>query len=176
MRMKPVMKKIVGAVGVIASALTFVVLPQTAALAAQDRDTVRIEIPDDVLFRVAEDLSGSMPSAYRGEFFYKDQESLRKCILGRESSARYTAVSATGKYRGAYQLSPEMWQGVTWMLIAEHAEHWGRSDTREMLKRLRSLPVNKWNRYWQDAAFYTVLNWEYKGSGASHWDSTRFNC
>jgi hypothetical protein len=34
------------------------------------------------------------------------------------------------------------------------------------MARLRQVPANRWPRYWQDAAFSTVHNWEYAGSGA----------
>ena len=42
--------------------------------------------------------------------------------------------------------------------------------------RLRAKPMNTWPRYWQDAAFHTVINWDHTLSGAGHWAGGRWHC
>ena len=52
----------------------------------------------------------------------------------------------------------------------------GEKNARQMLARLRAKPMNTWPRYWQDAAFSTVANWEHTGSGIAHWAGGRWHC
>lgn len=122
------------------------------------------------------DLRGIEKSLYRGRYFRPSVERERRCIMQRESGGRYWAVSPTGKYRGAYQVSPDLARGVTWMMLPEHKKIMGPRAAREALAKLRKKPMNTWPRYWQDAAFHTVMNWEGTGSGASHWAGTRVGC
>jgi hypothetical protein len=126
--------------------------------------------------REANDVTGIENSLYKGKFFRPGQESLRKCILNRESAGNYKADSGTGKYRGAYQFNPDLTRGVSYMLVGEHKQLLGSGTAKDILAGLRAEPINEWNRYWQDAAFYTVANWRSTGSGLKHWDSTRFGC
>lgn len=122
------------------------------------------------------DLTGIESSLYKGKFFRSGQESLRKCILVRESSGNYKSISTSGKYRGAYQFNPDLARGVSYMFAKEHKKLLGKEKAKEILDKLRTTPISKWNRYWQDAAFYTVVNWDKTGSGLTHWDSTRYGC
>ena len=41
------------------------------------------------------------------------------------------------------------------------------------IRALREKPIQKWNRYYQDRAFYTA--WD-NGKGADHWNLTRHGC
>ncbi len=120
--------------------------------------------------------SGILPSRYTGEFFRSKLEAQRTCIVQRESNGRYSAVSPGGRYFGAYQMSQALGVGVTWMMLPEHKELLGPEVAKRLLEELRETPVNEWPRYWQDAAFSTVFNWEFDGSGASHWNATRWGC
>lgn len=122
------------------------------------------------------DLMGIEKSLYRGRYFRAKLEPERRCIMRHESNGRYKAVSPTGKYRGAYQVSPDLARGATWMMLREHKKLMGAEAARKALAKLRKKPMNTWPRYWQDAAFHTVMNWEYTGSGASHWAGTRVGC
>lgn len=122
------------------------------------------------------DLRGIEKSLYRGRYFKPSVERERRCIMQRESGGRYWAVSPTGKYRGAYQVSPDLARGVTWMMLPEHKKIMGPRAAREAMAKLRKKPMNTWPRYWQDAAFHTVMNWEHTGSGGSHWAGTRVGC
>lgn len=121
------------------------------------------------------DRSGVEPSLYRGRFFRPSVERVRKCIVQRESSGHYTSVSHNG-YRGAYQMSHALGQGVTWMMFKEHRALLGDTAAALAMSKLRSTPVSKWTRYWQDAAFSTIYNWEKTKSGAKHWRGGRWHC
>lgn len=111
-------------------------------------------------------------SHYRGLWFNDNHESTRRCIVWRESRGEYGAVSRTGKYRGAYQFSPELTVGVTWMMQPEVRKERGK-DGLLLMRKLRSTPMNRWEPYWQDRAFWTV--WRH-GKGKQHWNSTRHRC
>lgn len=122
-----------------------------------------------------QDMSGVEPSLYRGTFYRSSVEAKRRCIVRRESNGHYFSVSRNG-YRGAYQLSAALARGVTWMMLPEHRELLGDEVARQVLADLRRIPANRWPRYWQDAAFSTIHNWEHTGSGASHWRGGRWHC
>lgn len=122
------------------------------------------------------DLKGYEPSLYRGKYYRASVEQRRKCIVIRESEGRYTAINPTRKYRGAYQVSPELARGVTWMMLKEHKDLLGEERAKRILERLRHSPMNTWPRYWQDAAFSTIHNWERTGTGAAHWAGGRWHC
>ena len=133
--------------------------------------------------RLSKDLSGWERSAYRGKFYNADQEPYRKCVGFREASFGYTARGGGnldgvpgGDYGGTYQMSPALQRGVTWMLYKELKQEVGKKEAKRLTRILRSIPAEKWNRYWQDAAFYTILNWKHKASGAHHWAGGRWSC
>lgn len=122
------------------------------------------------------DLKGYEPSLYRGKYYRASVEKRRKCIVIRESEGRYTAVNPTRKYRGAYQVSPELARGATWMMLKEHKALMGEERAKRVLAELRAKPMNTWPRYWQDAAFSTIHNWKHTGDGAAHWAGGRWHC
>ncbi|MDO8733138.1 MAG: hypothetical protein Q7L55_11325 [Actinomycetota bacterium] len=121
------------------------------------------------------DRNGVEPSLYRGKFFRPSVERVRKCIVHRESSGHYTSVSHNG-YRGAYQMSGSLARGVTWMMLKEHQGLLGKTAAQQAMAKLRATPISKWTRYWQDAAFSTIYNWEKTKSGAKHWRGGRWHC
>jgi hypothetical protein len=132
---------------------------------------------------LSKDLSGWEPSAYRGKYFNADQEPYRQCVGTREASFGYTARGGGnldgvpgGDYGGTYQMSLKLQHGVTWMLYPELKAEVGKREAKRLTRILRSLPAEKWNRYWQDAAFYTILNWRGKGTGKHHWYGGRWSC
>jgi len=122
------------------------------------------------------DVQGYEPSLYRGKYYRASVEPRRKCIVIRESAGRYKAINPTRKYRGAYQVSPELARGATWMMLPEHKVLLGEERAKAMLEKLRNSPMNTWPRYWQDAAFSTIHNWERTSAGASHWAGGRWHC
>lgn len=123
------------------------------------------------------DMRGIEPSLYRGDFFDAQAEELRACIVKRESEGRYDVRGgASDRYFGAYQMNDALADGATWMMLEEHKRILGSEPARELMEDLRRTPVTKWPRYWQDAAFYTIYNWEGPGSGAAHWAGGRWSC
>lgn len=106
-------------------------------------------------------------SLYRGAHYRKSDEDNRQCIRDRESNDHYHAVNRTGKYRGAYQMSPELAVGAGWMIQKDlRANGMSKSTAKQIGRSLRSTKVNKWHPFWQDYAFWIV--WD-GGQGKSHW-------
>jgi hypothetical protein len=126
--------------------------------------------------RATKDMRGVEPSMYRGKYYRGASETKRLCIAKRESEGHYDVVSPSGSYFGAYQVSRELARGATWMMLKEHKKLMGPTAAKKVLADLRAKPMNKWPRYWQDAAFHTVMNWEHTGSGAAHWAGGRWHC
>lgn len=123
------------------------------------------------------DLRGVKSSLYRGRFYRPNQEDVRQCIVRRESEGHYAVQGGGGnRYFGAYQMSDALADGATWMMLEEHLPLLGATVAKELMAGLRELPANKWPRYWQDAAFSTIYNWEQPGSGAKHWSGGRWRC
>ncbi len=126
--------------------------------------------------RATKDMRGVEKSLYRGKYFRSATETKRLCIAERESEGHYDVVSPSGSYFGAYQVSRELARGATWMMLKEHKKLMGPSSAKKVLGKLRAKPMNTWPRYWQDAAFHTIMNWEHTGSGAAHWAGGRWHC
>ncbi len=129
-----------------------------------------------VASKETKDMRGVEPSLYRGKYYRSAIESKRKCIVDRESEGHYDVVNPSGAYRGAYQVSASLARGATWMMLKEHKQLMGAKSAKQTLAKLRSKPMNAWPRYWQDAAFHTVANWEHTGSGIAHWAGGRWHC
>ena len=112
-------------------------------------------------------MKGVRSSSYRGKWFKSRFEATRMCIVRRESSGVYSATSRTGKYRGAYQVSPELRVGMGWM-IQKDLRQSGTSPgaARIIGLTLRATNANHWNRYWQDYGFWLVYR---DGKGSHHW-------
>lgn len=109
-------------------------------------------------------------SLYQGRHYVKRHNDERLCVRQRESKHDYRAVSRTGRYRGAYQFSPELAVGAGWMIQKELiATGTPKPVARHIGKRLRSHSMNKWAPFWQDFAFWIV--WD-DGQGRSHWRAT----
>jgi hypothetical protein len=117
-------------------------------------------------------LKGFAPSLYQGKWYMPNREDRRKCISKREAHHNYTAVSAGGIYRGAYQFSGPLARGASWMMQAEVKKEMGDAGV-DLVQQLRKTPMNQWNRYWQDRAFWTI--WA-KGRGSKHWHGGSKSC
>ena len=106
-------------------------------------------------------------SLYRGDYYKKSDEGSWRCIRVRESNNSYHAINRTGKYRGAYQMSPELTVGAGWMIQKDLISN-GMSKrlAKEVGQSLRDNPANKWHPFWQDYAFWLV--WDH-GNGKKHW-------
>lgn len=115
-------------------------------------------------------MRGYMPSLYLGKWFMPGKEDERRCIMLRESHANYRATNGT--YHGAYQMSSALAVGATWMMQKEVKEEFGDEGV-DIVQALRKLTPDKWNRYWQDRAFWTI--WR-KGEGKQHWHGGAERC
>lgn len=115
------------------------------------------------------DLMGFDESLYQGRWFMPNREDLRRCLSKIESHHNYRAG---GYYRGAYQFSPALARGVTWMMQPEVRKEMGDAGV-DLVQDLRKTPMNEWNRYWQDRAFWTIWN---EGRGKSHWRAGQGRC
>lgn len=108
---------------------------------------------------------GWRPSLYRGKWFRKSVEPIRKCIGTRESHFQYMLSNG-----GAYQfMSGWKPSAGAWMLKREIRAKHGRKAADHAWHVLASHPFNQWSRWAQDALFYTV--WR-DGKGKHHWDPT----
>ena len=74
--------------------------------------------------------------------------------MDRESNFSYRAVGA-GTYFGAYQMNRGLAIGATRTMEPEVRSEMGAEGVK-ILRSLRSIAPNRWNRYWQDRAFYTI--------------------
>ncbi|MBI1352634.1 MAG: hypothetical protein GC156_16155 [Actinomycetales bacterium] len=126
--------------------------------------------------KATRDMRGVEKSLYRGRYYNASSETKRLCIVKRESEAHYDVVNPSHRYFGAYQVSRALAKGATWMMLKEHKKLMGASAAKKVLSRLRGKPMNTWPRYWQDAAFHTIMNYRGTLSGASHWAGGRWHC
>jgi hypothetical protein len=122
--------------------------------------------------KAAADLRGYEKSLYRGKYYMPNREQVRRCIMKRESRHNYKAISRGGLWRGAYQMSKPLARGATWEMTREVRKEMGAEGVA-ILKKLRKTSIHKWNRYWQDRAFWTI--WD-KGKGKHHWRGGGRNC
>jgi len=136
---------------------------QDAKAAAAQRIAVELEFAQGK--GKAKDDHGFMKSLYRGKWYMPKKEAVRKCIIDRESNFHYEAVSRGGIYRGAYQMNRALAVGASWMMQREVRKEMG-SEGLALVRALRTTKTQKWNRYWQDRAFWTI--WR-KGDGRRHW-------
>ena len=120
----------------------------------------------------AKDWKGHEPSLYTGQHYHSKWAGVRKCIMHRESRSNYRARSTISTASGAYQFLDSQWRiSLTYMMIRE-----SRSTADGLISEIKSLrdhPIQEWNRYWQDRAFYSA--WD-NGRGADHWNQTRHGC
>lgn len=116
------------------------------------------------------DLTGKKDSLYTGKYYDKSREQYRLCIAKRESTFTGSVRGGGGnRYAGFYQFSPELARGAAWMMLPE-AKKVGLGNE---VKKLIRTPMNKWSRYYQDWAFWRVLN---HGEGSHHWAGGRYHC
>jgi len=120
----------------------------------------------------ARDWKGHERSLYKGQHYHSKWALVRQCIMHRESRSNYRARGTISTAAGAYQFLDSQWRiSLTYMMIRE-----SRSTADGLIseiKALRQHPIQEWNRYFQDRAFYTAWN---NGRGADHWNLTRHGC
>ena len=138
--------------------ISMTVLALTLTLAPIPADGV------DRLENRSADMTGIHESLYRGEWYNPKHEGTRRCIVERESRGNYRAANKSSSARGAYQFLDRQWRdGLVWMMLDEEPKG---SPKRDEIRDLRDVPIHKWNRYYQDRAFWTAYR---HGQGAHHW-------
>lgn len=116
----------------------------------------------------AQDWNGFEPSLYTGEWYDSDDEHIRECISYRESRHNYRGDNNSSSAQGAYQFLDNNWRdSLTYMMIEESRDN--NDGLIFTIRALRNEPIKKWNRYFQDRAFWTA--WRF-GAGAKHWTET----
>lgn len=122
-----------------------------------------------------QDMRGPLPSMYRGRYFRAAQEAFRRCVGQREGMWHYDVRGGGGgNYFGTYQFSRAFQHGIPFMM-AKESKATGDGLANEAAS-LRHIPINRWSRYWQDRAFYTVLNFNGDWTGKHHWAGGRWAC
>ena len=118
--------------------------------------------------------TGVRGSAYTGKYYRASQENFRKCVGHREGRFQYWGTGSMGFYEGTYQMTDALFTGAAWMIGRELKATYANWEV--VRAQLLDTPGHKWGRFWQDMAFYTVLNWRGDGVGASHWAGGRYGC
>ena len=113
---------------------------------------------------------GVRPSAYIGRYYNRRLELRRRCIVQRESNGIYTAL---GGYYGAYQFGGAWHSGLIAMMRPSLVREVGATTAGRLLRPLVILPINRWSRYWQDRAFWTVVA---SSRGLSPWAGGGYAC
>ena len=118
--------------------------------------------------------TGVRGSAYTGKYYRASQENYRKCVGQREGRFQYFGTGSNNYYEGTYQMRDQLFIGAAWMLSRELKATYANWEV--VRAELLDTPGHKWGRFWQDMAFYTILNWRGDGVGASHWAGGRYGC
>ena len=113
----------------------------------------------------ARDMVGYRLSTYTGKYYDKRFEQYRLCVVQRESGGRYGESSTS--HIGAYQFSYSLAASALRAMRPEIEDVYGRPGLAA-LDRLEGKPMYTWNRFWQDAAFWTIFD---GGRAWSHWSS-----
>jgi hypothetical protein len=163
--------------GTVVAAPVAVAAPRAEESAPNERAPRVPDAPDlgDAPWTTAEarDMVGYRLSTYTGKYYDKRFEQYRLCVVQRESGGRYGESS--GGHIGAYQFSYSLAGQALRALRAEIEDLYGNPGLAA-LDRLSGKPMYTWNRFWQDAAFWTIFA---GGRGWSHWSSqwgANWNC
>lgn len=127
--------------------------------------------------KAAKDLTGYKTSLYRGKYYSSSQESWRKCVMARESDFNYDLIGAgyNHPYHGAYQFHNINWRPGLISMMAQESKK-TKDGLNGEARKLKHKNLNQWNRYWQDRAFFTALNYNGLWSGKHHWNGGRWYC
>jgi hypothetical protein len=113
---------------------------------------------------------------YRGDYWVPEQKEYTLCVLHYESRSNWFSTARDDGYFGGFKFNKALTHGVTYMMTPELRDMFGDVTGRKVAEKLRATEMQKWLPFFQHMAFATVLNWEYAGSGKSHWDAQRRRC
>jgi hypothetical protein len=160
---------LVAAVAVLALVGAYLVLAPTARAAEPPTP------PSVVAIHTDPDQTGIHQSAYTGRYYRPVDEAYRRCIAQREGRGQYWITGRNGYYQGTYQMTPALVRGAAWEMTPELRALWP-DRWRTIRNALLDTPGHRWGRYWQDMAFWTILNVDGAREGAAHWSGGRFTC
>ena len=120
--------------------------------------------------------TGRQPSAYKGKYFDPSMEPYRQCVAQREGRHQYWVTGSNGYYESTYQMTDALVRGAAWMITPELKATYGAKEGKRIRDILLNTPGRKWSRFYMDMAFWTVVNYEGRASGAFHWYGGRFSC
>lgn len=126
--------------------------------------------------KAAPSQTGIAASSYRGRYYRPHQEGYRKCVAWREARGQYWTTGSNGRYVGTYQFTRALARGAVWMMAKELRATYGKRLGRQIRVELHETDPTRWDRFYWDMAFYTVLNWNGVASGAKHWNAQRNHC
>ena len=116
------------------------------------------------------DMQGYQKSAYKGKYYkVAPNEHMRKCIIMRESRARYGAKPWSSGGQGAYQFTGPWRDSLVFMMAKEIRNTYGKKAGNRIIKYLRTKPIYNWSRLFQDWSYYRVMNNSGPNSGWHHW-------
>jgi hypothetical protein len=122
------------------------------------------------------DQMGYGPSEYTGKFYREVDEHYRRCVAQREGRFQYWVTGNNGFYESTFQMTDALVRGASWMIQPELKSMFGARAGKKIALTLRNSPGHKWDRFYMDMAFWTILNWNGPRSGAFHWAGGRFTC
>ena len=106
-------------------------------------------------------------SFYQGPEYKEKWNKCRLHIRQRESRNVYGALNHSGKYKGAYQMSPEFSVGAGWRIQKSMREQGApKKQAFKIGEDLRTTPAHRWHPFYQDWAFWSIFD---NGKGQSHW-------
>lgn len=146
-----------------------------AAIALTPATAMPTEPPDVTAPATAASQHGIQHSSYTGRKFRAQDEPYRRCVAQREGRHQYGVTGSNGMYQGTYQMTAALVRGAAWEMRAELIATWG-SAGRHTFRTLLATPGHRWDRFYQDMAFWTILNARGERSGAKHWAGGRFTC
>ena len=132
--------------------------------------------PTPVMPKDAPIQTGYQPTAYTGESYWESQEPYRKCVGQREGRFQYWVTGNNGYYESTYQMTDALVRGAAWMIRPELKKMFGPDEGKRIGDILLVTPGHKWNRFYMDMAFYTILNYKGEWSGKRHWSGGRWHC
>ena len=125
-----------------------------------------------VVLVVRADAAEMNKSKYRGKWFDPALADCREAIMRRESRFNYQAANPVSSARGAYQFLDNNWrESLVHMLRPEIKRDY--PHRRDTLESLTEKSIHKWPRFYQDAAFYTVV---VKHDDIHHWSPVPGAC
>ena len=144
-----------------------------AAIALTPAQTMPAEPPAAVAAPSADSQIGLRSSAYTGRKYRPADEQYRRCVAQREGRHQYGVTGSNGMYQGTYQMTAALVRGAAWEMRDELIDTWGKAG-RKTFRVLLVTPGHRWSRFYQDMAFWTILNARGERSGAKHWAGGRF--